>query len=177
MKRPFFYPFTLLFKVLWLSTLELRNKSIEFVAVTVMFPIAGLIQKKSPGALGIAQLLEMPHHTLGLALGRHMQHYKLQFIPGFEEHDIKHLILGYDVTVPGEIRLSAFEFGAGNRSFMTLGVFLLGIPLAADLWPQMIEDYKHGKKHKHFRKIEFKKCLALPYKEMMERTPKKPEWA
>lgn len=177
MKHPFFYTYTLFFKVLWIKTLELRNKTIEFLAVRVMFPIAGLIQRKSPGAISIESLLEMDSRSLGYALGCHMKHYRLQFIKGFEEHDMKHLVLGYDVTVPGEIRLSAFEFGAGNRSFMTMGVFFLGIPLAVDLWPQLIKDYRHGKKHKSFRNIPFKKCLSHPFQLMMERTPKKPEWS
>ncbi|MCC7297979.1 MAG: hypothetical protein IT244_06550 [Bacteroidia bacterium] len=141
-----------------------------------MFPVAELIQKKSPGDIQMSQLLEMPINSFGYALAKHMKHHKLQFIKGFEEHDMKHLLLGYDVTVPGEIRLSAFEFGAGNRSFMTLGVFLLGIPLAIDLWPQIIQDYKHGRQHQYFKSLQLKKMLDRDYSEMLRITPKKPEW-
>ena len=106
-----------------------------------------------------------------------MSNHKLDFIPGFEEHDMKHLLLGYDVTVPGEIRLSAFEFGTGNRSFMTLAVFLMGIPLAADLWPDLVKDYRHGKNCRYFRQLNLKKMIDRDFSEMLAVTPKKPELA
>lgn len=174
MNRHFFYPYTLIFKVLWSRLLTFRNKSIELVAVNLMFPIADLIQKKSPGDISLKQLSELPDDSFGHALFLHMTKHKLQFIKGFEEHDMKHLILNYEVTVPGEIRLSAFEFGAGNRSFMTLGVFFLGIPLAADLWKDMIRDYKQGRKHPEFKKLNLKRHLNTNFKILMERTPKSP---
>lgn len=140
----------------------------------LLFPVAGVIQKKSPGQITVDGLLQLPEHTFGHKLGEHMRNYKLDFIPGFEEHDMKHLLLGYAVSVPGEIRLSAFEFGTGNRSFMTLSVFLLGIPIAMDLWPQMIEDFREGKKNKSFRKLQLKKLILSDFENLYRITPKNP---
>jgi hypothetical protein len=177
MNTPFFYPITLKFKVLWIKILDFRNWSIELIAVKMLFPVAGFLQQKSKGQLGIQSLLQMRPGSFGYALGRHMQYHKLDFIPGFEEHDMKHLLLGYDVTVPGEIRLSAFEFGCGNRSFMTLSVFFLGIPMALDLWPQLIRDYRHGKQSQDFRKLPLKKMIDRDFSEMMAITPKNPDLA
>jgi ubiquinone biosynthesis protein Coq4 len=141
-----------------------------------MFPIAGVIQKKSLGAITPDYLLKFHPDTFGYALGNHMKTNKLDFIQGFEEHDMKHLLLGYEVTVPSEIRLSAFEFGAGSRSFMTLGVFLFGIPLALDLWPEMWRDYKHGLKFKSYRKLKLKQMLNYDFDLMMKITPKCPDY-
>jgi hypothetical protein len=176
MKAHFFCLFTLNFKVLWFKILKFRNSVIELVAVKVLFPLAGKIQRKSKGQLPVSVLLQMRPGSFGFALGKHMQKHKLEFIPGFEEHDMKHLLLGYEVTVPGEIRLSAFEYGTGNRSFMTISVFFLGIPLATELWPTLLRDYRHGKRFPEFRKLALKKMIERDFSEMMAITPKTPDF-
>lgn len=169
MKQHFFYPLTLKFKVLWFKWTKVRDWLIELVAVKIMFPVAGVIQPKSKGALLIPELLTLPENSFGRVLGQHMQHYKIDFIPGFEEHDMKHLLLGYPLTVSGEMLLSAFECGTGNRSFMTLGVFIPALIVAPELWSELIYEYKTGRKNKHTRKIHLKSLLPAPLEEVKQR--------
>ena len=168
MKRLFFSYFTLYFKVLWLKYTKFRDFMIELVAVKMLFPIAGMLQQKSPGQLEIEDLCNLPNGTFGHALGKHMQHYKIAFIPGFEEHDMKHLLLSYPLTVQGEMRLSAFEFGTGNRSFMTLGVFFPAFVLAPELWPVLKQDYQKGQKNKQVRSVHLKSWIHAPVAEVMK---------
>ncbi len=169
MKAHFFYPITLLFKVLWNKWTNLRDRLIELVAVKILFPIAGLIQPKSPGHLQIDELIEMPNGSFGQKLGLHMRHHKLDFIRGFEEHDMKHLLFNYPVTVAGEMRLSAFEFGTGNRSFMTLGVFIPALIIAPELWPQLKLEYLSGKQNKQTKSVHLKSQLHMPFEAVREK--------
>lgn len=169
MKTHFFYPITLTFKVLWNKWTKFRDWLIELVAVKVLFPIAGVIQSKSPGHLQIDDLTKMPEGTFGQRLGLHMQQNKINFIRGFEEHDMKHLLLNYPLSVPGEMRLSAFEFGTGNRSFMTLGVFIPALIVAPELWPQLKLDYLSGKQNKQTRRVHLKSHLHLPLEDVREK--------
>lgn len=162
MKQNFFCTFTLFFKVLWIKWSTKRDWLIELVAVKILFPLAGLIQPKSNGQLKIETLVEMPKGTFGRELGDHMRRHKIDFLIGFEEHDMKHLLLGFPLSVPGEMRLSAFEFGAGNRSLMTLAVFYPAWILAPELWSQLKQDYLDGKENKHTKKIHLKSMLGEP---------------
>jgi len=169
MRHSFFSPLALHFKVLWTKYTKFRDFMIELVTVKMLFPLAGILQQKSPGHLEIADLCKLPQGTFGEELGRHMKHYKIDFIPGFEEHDMKHLLLNYPLTVVGEMRLSAFEFGTGNRSFMTLGVFFPAMVLAPELWTILMADFKQGQKNKQTRRIHLKSLIHSPFTEVIEK--------
>jgi ubiquinone biosynthesis protein Coq4 len=169
MKQNFFSIFTLFFKVLWFKWCNLRDWLIELVAVKALFPVAGVIQRKSPGHLKVQELCTMLPGSFGRELGEHMQRYKIDFIPGFEEHDMKHLLLGYPLSVRGEMLLSAFEFGTGNRSFMTLGVFLPALIVAPELWPDLVKQFKRGRANKQVRKIHLKSQLNCQLSEVQNK--------
>ena len=40
----------------------------------------------------------------------------MEFLPKYEPHDALHVLLGYDATTVGEIRLQAFMAGNSTRS-------------------------------------------------------------
>ena len=59
------------------------------------------------------------------------------FVPYYEKHDLKHVLLGYDAAAPEEMCMQAFMFGnAGFRPFIKLFtiIFLIWTP---DAWREL----------------------------------------
>lgn len=83
--------------------------------------------------------------TVGHALRLFMKKHGFKFVPWYEKHDLKHVILGYGTTAPQEMCMQAFMFGnAGFRPIITLITlsFLIWTP---DAWKHLPYHYFIGK--------------------------------
>ena len=69
-----------------------------------------------------------------------------RLIPKFENHDLKHLVLDYEMTMKDEIRMQAFMFGNGNYTIPCFAILGFGAILLPDLWSTFYQDYKKGRK-------------------------------
>ncbi|GAB2713000.1 hypothetical protein GCM10011495_40290 [Hymenobacter frigidus] len=56
----------------------------------------------------VTTLSQLPEETVGHALGACLLARELTLVPGFESHDLKHLVLAYELEPMGEIRMQAF---------------------------------------------------------------------
>jgi ubiquinone biosynthesis protein Coq4 len=82
-------------------------------------------------------LLQYPPGTVGHEMLCFFERYGFDFVPYYEKHDLKHVLLGYDATAPDEMRMQAFMFGnAGFRPFIKLFtiIFLIWTP---DVWREL----------------------------------------
>ena len=57
---------------------------------------------------------KMPKNTLGFQYYAYLQKNKLSYKPNLIKHDIKHILLGYEMKMPGEMDIVAFLIG--NKS-------------------------------------------------------------
>lgn len=89
-------------------------------------------------------LHNMPPGTLGHEVARCLDEHKLRLVPGYESHDLKHTLLGYDMTPIDEIRLQAFMLANGNISWPSVVIFLFGCLLLPYKWPVFIQDILRG---------------------------------
>ncbi|MEM6378199.1 MAG: hypothetical protein AAF705_08295 [Bacteroidota bacterium] len=92
----------------------------------------------------VNQLRKLPDGTLGKEIANCLDMHNLCLVPGFESHDMKHVLLGYEMTPEDEIRMQAFMIGNGNYSFPSLAIFLFGAVLLPDLWSVFLTDFKKG---------------------------------
>lgn len=106
------------------------------------------------------QLENCQENSIGKELIQMLDHHKLNFIPFYEEHDLKHLILDYGMTSEEEIRMQAFLFGNGNRSISCV-LFLLSGVLMPSAWGKFLEDYKRGKNSPDILNLKLENCLDL----------------
>ncbi len=65
--------------------------------------------------------------TVGRAVADCLDQHGYTFVPGFESHDLKHVLLGYDMTPMGETRLQAFMIGNGNVTVPSVLIFIIGV--------------------------------------------------
>ena len=82
--------------------------------------------------------------------------YKL--IPKFENHDLKHIILDYDITMKDEIKMQAYLVGNGNLTlpcliFLSLGLFY------PTIWKDLPTEFLHGQKTKSIHFLTLDNCM------------------
>ena len=83
--------------------------------------------------------------TLGHSVW-HMLHSKhLDFVPGQENHDLKHALLGYRQEAPEEMRMQAFMFGNAGFSLFSVSTYLSFIIWTPDVWRDLSYHYYCGR--------------------------------
>jgi hypothetical protein len=104
-------------------------------------------------------------NSVGNSVLNMLNENNLDVIPFFEDHDLKHLVLGYGMTSVEEIRMQAFLFGNGNRSFSCILFFFSGI-LLPSAWNQFYLDYKKGKNSPDILNLSLEECLNKSLSEL-----------
>lgn len=84
----------------------------------------------------------------------------LKPIPFFEDHDLKHLILGYEMSSEEEVRMQFYLLGNGNRSISCL-LFVLSGLLLPSCWETFYNDYNKGKNSQNILNLKLDNCLNL----------------
>lgn len=88
----------------------------------------------------------LPEGTLGKDIADCLAQHGLRLVPGYESHDLKHVLLDFKMTPVDEIRLQAFMLGNGNYSLPSFAIFVFGAIFLPDLWRTFYRDYQNGKR-------------------------------
>jgi len=91
------------------------------------------------------QLQLLPSGTVGRAVADLLAAHHLQLIPRYEDHDLKHVLLGYDMTPADELKLKAFMLGNGDWSLPSIVLSLLAV-LTPEIWPELWRHYQRGRR-------------------------------
>ncbi|MBI3133390.1 MAG: hypothetical protein HYZ14_01835 [Bacteroidetes bacterium] len=93
-----------------------------------------------------ADYRRMPENSIGKKLIVYMDENNIPFKPNLVRHDLKHILLGYKMNMPDELRIHAFLIG--NRSYNPMAIiYLLTCTLLVpEIIPTLRTDYKRGQK-------------------------------
>jgi hypothetical protein len=91
------------------------------------------------------QLQRLPPGTAGRTVADLLAAHGLHLLPGFESHDLKHVLLGYPMTPADELRLKAFMLGNGDWSIPNLALLSLAL-LTPPEWPDLWRHYQWGRR-------------------------------
>ena len=94
----------------------------------------------------VKQLHKLRKGTLGKETANSLDRNNLHLIAGFESHDLKHVLLGYEMTPVDEIRLQAFMLGNRNYTFPCFAILTFGMVLLPCKWPILLKDFKKGRR-------------------------------
>ena len=111
------------------------------------------------------QMRNLPKQTVGSDIAKMLDKHGLKLIPKFENHDLKHLILGYGMTTQEEIKMQAYLFGNGQRTLSCI-LFLLSGVLFPSSWREYYQDYKKGKNAPSILKLSIDDCMEQPTDEV-----------
>jgi hypothetical protein len=94
------------------------------------------------------QLEALPAGTLGNDIAKCLEKNGLRLVPNYESHDLKHVLLNFEMTPVDEIRMQAFMLGNGNYSIPSFAIFFFGAMFLPDLWSTFHTDYTNGRNSK-----------------------------
>ena len=109
-----------------------------------LIPIFRRLYGRAPAGIQLAALQGLPAGTLGRGVADLLAAHGLQLIPHYEDHDLKHVLLGYDMTPEDELKLKAFALGNGDWSITCVGFLLLAV-LTPEVWPALRHHYRRGR--------------------------------
>jgi hypothetical protein len=93
----------------------------------------------------VEALRDLQKGTLGHEIAKCLDDNNLTLVPKYESHDLKHVLLEFDMKPEGEIRMHAFMVGNGNYSIPSFAILFFGALLLPDLWTTFYSDYKKGR--------------------------------
>ncbi len=139
------------------ETPKLREKLVEFLKIYLAIKPLQFFYKTESENIH-AELKSLPSGTIGSELYRMLITNNLKVIPKFENHDLKHIILGYGMTSVEEIKMQAYLFGNGNRSVFCI-LFLASGLIFPEEWSSFYNEFKKGKKSVYIHDISFKESI------------------
>lgn len=117
----------------------------------------------------VEALRQLPVGTVGRELADCLLARKLTLVPGFESHDLKHVVLDYKLEPLGEIRLQAFMLGNGNWTLPSVTIFLFGFLLLPRQWRLFRQDFQAGQQCAPLATLEIADCQDYPLAEFRTR--------
>ncbi|WP_167855637.1 hypothetical protein [Hymenobacter fodinae] len=114
----------------------------------------------------VAALAQLPAGTVGKELAECLLARELTLVPGFESHDLKHVVLAYELEPVGEIRLQAFMLGNGNWTLPSILIFLFGLVLLPQHWRLFKQDFRAGQRCQPIAALTIEECQHQPLEEL-----------
>lgn len=146
--------------VIQLRTSLRRNVSefiIEFLKIWfVIKPLQSLFRIRNQHNL--LKLKNSLPNTVGSNILQLLIKNNLKPIPFYEEHDLKHLILGYGMSSEDEVRMQFYLLGNGNRSISCILFTMFGL-LLPSCWKTFYKDYYKGKNATRILDIKLDDCI------------------
>ncbi len=104
-------------------------------------------------------LRSLPDHTVGNDLARMLDEKGLKLIPGFERHDLNHLVLGYGMEPEEELCMQAYLVGNGYYKLHCC-LFLCSSVLLPCLWRTLFAHFKLGKRGESLSSLSLKEYMT-----------------
>lgn len=106
--------------------------------------------------------------TIGKEIAIMLDSKKYGLIPRFENHDLKHLVLDYKMTMKDEIKMQAYLVGNGNFTFPCL-IFLSLAIFYPSIWKDLSPEYYQGKKSNSIHYLSLEDCMNKSLFELQEK--------
>jgi ubiquinone biosynthesis protein Coq4 len=148
---------------------RLRSKLLVFLTHKMALPVLRLIRKPSVFPFTVQQLQQFPSGSLGKDFIIFLEVKKLQLLPHYAKHDIKHILLQYDTTEDGEVCLQCFMLGNGHISFPVAVTVLYGIITMPEHWKKFKAAYKRGKKSTPIANWHWFEILQQPTQSLIQK--------
>ncbi|MCG8577044.1 MAG: hypothetical protein MI810_19340 [Flavobacteriales bacterium] len=107
---------------------------------------------------------KMPINSLGRKLYEYLTQNRISYKPNLVRHDVKHILLGYEMKMPDELHIHAFLMG--NRSHNLMGTIYVAVCLVfvPEQFFKLKKDYLRGKAAVPFRSVDFRNFLQTDLK-------------
>lgn len=124
-----------------------------------------LIHGKDYLAQKLNYLRTLQGGTVGREVAEMLDSKQYRLIPKFENHDLKHIVLEYEMTMEDEIKMQAYLIGNGNLTFPCLMFLSLGI-FYPKTWKELLREYQNGKDSKSIHFLTLDDCMEKQLKDI-----------
>jgi hypothetical protein len=104
-----------------------------------------------------ADYRSMPENSMGKKLITYMDQNNIPFKPNLVRHDLKHVLLGYKMNMPDELRIHAFLIGNRCYNPMAMTYLAICVVIVPEIIPTLRKDFKRGKNSVCLRNIALEK--------------------
>ena len=105
----------------------------------------------------LEQLRILEKGTVGREVAELLDKKGYRLIPKFENHDLKHILLEYEMTMQDEIKMQAYLVGNGNTTFPCL-IFLSLAFFYPITWKHLFKNYTQGKNTPSIHFLTLENC-------------------
>ena len=140
---------------------QLAESIIEIAKVYGVIKPLQFVHSSAQYSAKLEAMRSLPSGTIGSSIAEMLDNEGLKLIPRFEDHDLKHLILGYGMSTIDELRMQAYLFGNGNRSISCM-LFLSSALLLPSSWNTLYTDFKKGKNSPSILRLSIDDCMREP---------------
>ena len=123
-----------------------RSALLVYLTHKMALPVLRLIRKPIVFPYTVEELKHFPEGTLGKELMIFLEIKKLELLPYYAKHDIKHILLDYDTTDEGEGCLQCFMLGNRHVSFPVIATVLYGFITMPEYWSSFKKAFGRGRK-------------------------------
>lgn len=148
---------------------RLRSSLLVYLTHKMALPVLKLIRRPEVFPYTPGQLRSFSKGTLGNDLIRFLESKKLQLLPYYARHDIKHILLGYDTTDEGEGCLQCFMLGNRHISFPVLATVIYCFLTMPEYWGKFVVAFKRGRAVTPISNWKWFELLHLPTLRLQEK--------
>jgi hypothetical protein len=126
-----------------------------------MKPLYVLLLKRGDPDWGMTtvDLKSYPEGSIGRDVYRFLTANGLQLMPNLESHDVFHVLLGYQATVPDEVNLQTVLLANGRRTLYVWGTVILGWIVFPEFHADFKRAYRLGKAYRPFHYWNYRYLL------------------
>jgi hypothetical protein len=147
---------------------KLRSAILVFLTHHMALPLLKLVRNEEKFPYSLPQLIQMTPASLGYTLGSFLYQKKLQLLPYYARHDIKHILLEYDTTDEGEVCLQCFMLGNRHVSFPVLATVVYGFVTMPEHWTDFKKAVRRGRQAPSLRHWQWYTLLAIPVSDLRQ---------
>ncbi len=148
---------------------RLRSSLLVYLTHKMALPVLKFIRRPEHFPYTAEELKGFSRGTLGNDLIQFLEQKKLQLLPYYARHDIKHILLGYDTTDEGEGCLQCFMLGNKHVSFPVLATVIYCFITMPEYWGKFIGAFKRGHSANPISNWKWFEILQDPTLELKEK--------
>jgi ubiquinone biosynthesis protein Coq4 len=122
--------------------------------------LSNILIRKRKQYLPFEEYAKLPKNSLGRNFYNYLKAEKIAFKPNLIRHDLKHILLGYEMKMPDELKINAFLLG--NRYYNPLGITYLFICvlIVPEIIPELKKAYQRGRTAVSLKSVDLGKYLS-----------------
>lgn len=139
-----------------------REKVLVLLTHHAALPLLRLIRSPARFPFDMQALSALPPGTVGFELFTLLSGKNLRLLPHYAKHDLKHVILNYDTTGPGEVSLQFFMLGNRHCSFPVLATVLFGVCTMPEHWSLFRKAFQRGRAAEYIESWPWTELVVQP---------------